>query len=173
MRKPAHVGRPVIAVGGPRRIALLGVPLLLTLHNAEEALTISRTLPAVAARVPALAGALPTAAEMRVALVVATVVPWLVWLLGRESRVGMRLLLLLQCIVLVNVAWHGVAAIVLRGYAPGLATALALNLPFSTYLLRRALREGWVTRRGLSALLAAALLIHGPAAALLLLARTR
>ncbi|HKP74363.1 MAG TPA: HXXEE domain-containing protein [Longimicrobiaceae bacterium] len=152
----------------PRRTALIGVPLLLTLHNAEEALTIPGALPAIAARVPAqLAAALPTAEQMRVALVVATVVPWLVWLLGRRSRLGLRLLLLLQCVVLVNVAWHVAAAVALGSYAPGLVTALALNLPFSIYLLRRALGEGWMTRRGLFALLAAALLIHGPGAALL------
>ena len=163
----------MIAAGGPRRI-LIGVPLLLALHNAEEALTIPRALPVIAARVPAeLAGALPTAEQMRVALVVATVVLWLVWLLGRRSRAGTRILLLLQCIVLVNVAWHVAAGVALGGYAPGLATALALNLPFSIYLLRRALGEGWVTRRGLSGLLATALLMHGPGVALLLWALAR
>ena len=157
-----------------RAIALLGIPLLLTLHNAEEALTIPRALPAVVARVPAgLAAALPTAEQMHVALVVATVVPWLVWLLGRQSRLGVRLLLLLQCIVLVNVAWHVAAAVALGGYAPGLATALALNLPFSIYLLRRAVRDAWITRRTMAGLLAAALLIHGPGAALLLWALAR
>jgi hypothetical protein len=130
----------------PVSIALLGVPMLLTLHNAEEALFIPRMLPKVAALVPAsLAGALPTAEQMHVALAVATVVPWFVWLLGRESQVGVRILLLLQCLMLVNVAWHVAAAIMLGGYTPGLATALALNLPFSIYLLRRAVVERWVT----------------------------
>ncbi|MFL5381186.1 MAG: HXXEE domain-containing protein [Longimicrobiaceae bacterium] len=153
-----------------RRAALLGVPVLMTLHNAEEALFIPRTLPEIATRLPAsLAGALPSAQQMHVALAVATVVPWLVWLLGRESRVGTRLLLLLQCVVLVNVAWHVAAAVMLGGYAPGLATALALNLPFSIYLLRRAVSEQWVTRRALAGLLALALFIHGPAVALMML----
>jgi hypothetical protein len=157
-----------------RPIALLGIPLLLTLHNAEEALAIPRALPAIAARVPAgLAAAVPTAEQMRVALVVATVVPWLVWLLGRESRLGLRLLLLMQCIVLVNVVWHVAAAVALGGYAPGLATALALNLPFSLYLLRRALRDAWVTRRAVAGLLAAAVAVHGLGAAFLLWALAR
>jgi|GEM_PF-1434529 len=155
-----------------RRSVLLGIPVLLTLHNAEEALFIPRMLPEVAARVPPpLAGALPTVAQMHVALAIATVVPWLVWLLGvrrRETRLGTRLLLFLQCVALVNVAWHVTAALVLGGYAPGLATAIALNLPFSIYLLRRAASERWVSGRALAGLLALALLIHAPAVAVLL-----
>jgi hypothetical protein len=143
--------------------------VLLTLHNAEEALFFPRMLPEVVARLPSsLAGALPTAPQMHVALAVATVVPWLVWLLGRESRVGMRVLLLLQCVVLVNVGWHVAAAVMLCGYTPGLAMALAFNLPFSLYLLRRAVVERWVTRRALAGLLTLALFVHGPAMAVLL-----
>ena len=128
----------------PTSIDLLGVPVLLTLHNAEEALFFPRMLPRVAAHLPASI-TLPTAEQMQVALAVATVVPWLVWLLGRATRVGMRILLLLQCVVLVNVAWYVAAAVMLGGYTPGLATALAFNLPFSIYLLRRAIVERWVT----------------------------
>ena len=133
----------------PKRSALLGVPVLLTLHNAEEALFVPRALGEVAKRLPpAFAGALPTAEQMYVALAVATVIPWLVWLPGaarRETRLGTRLLLLLQCVMLVNAGWHVAAAVVLGGYAPGLATALAFNLPFSIYLLRRALKERWLS----------------------------
>jgi len=144
----------------------------MTLHNAEEALFIPRALPVIAGRLPAsLAGALPAAEQMHVALAVVTVVPWLVWLLGvrrRETRLGARLLLLLQCLMLVNVGWHAAAAVVLGGYTPGLATALAFNLPFSIYLLRRAAVERWATRRVLAGLLALALFIHGPAAGVLL-----
>jgi hypothetical protein len=138
----------------PISIALLGVPVLMTLHNAEEALFFPRMLPQVVARLPAsLAGALPTAEQMHVALAVGTVVPWLVWLLGvrrRETRLGVRLLLLLQFLMLINVGWHAAAAVVLGGYTPGLATALAFNLPFSIYLLRRAMRERWWSASALS-----------------------
>ena len=109
-----------------RTLALLGVPVLLTLHNAEEALFVPAALPAVAARLPpSLAGSLPSPGQMHAALAVATVVPWLAWLLGPargDSRTGTRVLLLLQCIVLANVAWHVAAAVALGGYAPGVAT---------------------------------------------------
>ncbi|MEW5931304.1 MAG: HXXEE domain-containing protein, partial [Gemmatimonadota bacterium] len=71
-------------------------------------------------------------------------------------------LLFVQSVLLVNVASHAASAAFLGGYAPGLATAVAVNLPFSVLLLRRAHRERWVSRRTLVALLPAALLFHGP-----------
>lgn len=64
--------------------------------------------------------------------------------------------------MLVNVVSHVGSAVFLRGYAPGLATALALNLPFSIYLLRRAIAERWVSRRTLAPLVIVAVLVHGP-----------
>ena len=54
------------------------------------------------------------------------------------------------------------AAIWARGYSPGLVTALLVNLPFSLFLFRRALRASWVRPRDLAWLLVAALLVHGP-----------
>jgi hypothetical protein len=172
LRNPNFAGARVISRNSSRKLALLGVPVLLTLHNAEEALFVPRALGEVAARVsPALAGALPTAKQMYVALAVVTIIPWVVWLLGaarRETRIGTRLLLLVQCVILVNAGWHAFTAIVLGGYAPGVATALAFNLPFSIYLLRRAGKERWETRRAMAGLLALAMLIHGPGVGLLL-----
>ena len=49
--------------------------------------------------------------------------------------------------MLLNVLWHvATAALVFNGYAPGLLTAILINLPFSVYLLRRAASERWVSR---------------------------
>ena len=59
------------------------------------------------------------------------------------------------------------------GYAPGLVTALVLNLPFSLYLLRRAIREQWLSRPARWALVPGAILLHGPLLAALLLATER
>ena len=65
--------------------------------------------------------------------------------------------------MLLNVATHISAAVfVLRGYSPGLVTALALNLPYSLHVLSRAVRERWLSRAGLVSLLPAALVVHGP-----------
>jgi hypothetical protein len=141
------------------------IPLLVTLHNAEEALTFPRYLPRVAALLPSSVPA-PTYPQMLVALGVATVIPILAagWAHARPtSRTALWVLLLIQVVVLVNVVSHlVVATLVLHDYAPGLATALVLNLPFSVHLLRRAARERWVSRRALLALVPSALVVHGP-----------
>lgn len=149
-----------------RRAALLLVPVLITVHNLEEALAIPAALRTLPARVPAsLAGMIPTYPQFLLALAAVTVLPWTVWLLGvarRETRPGITLLLLVQTVMLVNVASHLGAAIFLRGYAPGVVTALALNLPFSIHLLRRAMAERWISPRTLLLIAAGAVLVHGP-----------
>jgi hypothetical protein len=92
----------------------------------------------------------------------------------RAGRTCLAPLLLIQATLLLNVVWHVVAAIVLfDGYAPGLATALLLNLPFSVYLIRRAAREHWVSRRARWALLPSALAVHGPILSALLVLMER
>lgn len=149
-----------------RRAALLLVAVLVTVHDAEEALAMPAALRTLPARLPAsLAGLIPAYPRFLAALALVTALPWVIWLLGvarRETRSGIVLLLLVQTVMLVNVASHAAAAILLRGYAPGVATALALNLPFSLYLLRRALAERWTSPRTLLVVAAGAVLIHGP-----------
>ena len=61
-----------------------------------------------------------------------------------------------------NTFWHlFIAGVILGGYAPGLVTAALVNLPFSIYVTRRAVRERWVSRASVLALVPAALLVHG------------
>lgn len=163
-RAPAHA--PASAVHTPGRALLLAVPALLTVHNLEELLAMPRVLPSVAERMPdAARGILPavTLPMFAAALAVATVLPWIVAgfaVAGR--RTALYLLLVIQATMLVNVASHVVSAVVLGGYAPGLATALALNLPFGIHLLARARRERWIGRRAWNLLFPLALLVHGP-----------
>jgi hypothetical protein len=173
-----HAGVDWWIMGG-RRVLWL-VPLLLALHNAEEAAFFPRYLPFVLARLPAawraVAGPV-TSGQVWLALAIVTLVAvgLCVWSQRRpRSRAALWLLLLLQATVLLNVLWHVAAAVVLfRGYAPGLVTALVLNLPFSLYLFRRAARERWLDRGALWALVPAALLVHGPLLSALLLATER
>lgn len=162
-----------------RRVLWL-VPLLLALHNAEEAVFFPRYLPFVLSRLPpgwrAVAGPV-TSGQVWLALAIVTAVAlglcaWSQWRPG--SRTALWLLLLLQATVLLNVLWHVAAATVLfRGYAPGLVTALLLNLPFSLYLFRLAARERWLGRGALWAIAPAALVVHGPLLSALLVATER
>ena len=152
-----------------RRAVIWLIPALLAVHNAEEAVMFPRYLPLVRVLLPD--SARPIAAgvryeQMLIALAIATIVPLgiAIWAVARpRSPVALWSVLLIQAVVLLNVAAHvGSALLILRGYGPGLATALAVNLPFSLYLLRRAAREQWTTRQGLLALAPAAFVVHGP-----------
>jgi hypothetical protein len=156
-------------VTATRRAAIWLVPSILALHNAEEALAFPHYLPIVREHAPALARPMVagvTDSQILVALGVATVVPFMLaaWAAARPgSRTALWFVLLIQAVVLLNVAAHvASAAFLLRGYAPGLATALALNLPFSLYVLRRCTRERWLAPRALWALIPAAIVVHGP-----------
>ena len=133
----------------PRWIVSL-LPAAVALHNLEEALTFARYLPLAAANLPAglslWAGpdALP---RLYGALIVATLVPLAicVWSAAApHNLVARRLVLAIWMVLLANAVWHaGVALFVFHGYAPGLITALAVNLPASLMVLRRAAVERW------------------------------
>ena len=161
----------------PRRPVLWLVPVFLALHNAEEALFVPRYLPFVLSRLPPGGQALVaplTTGQVWAALAVVTASAFLVtWWADRhpESPLALWLVLLISATVLLNAIWHAAAAIVLfGGYAPGLGTALLLNLPLSIYLLRRAAAEGWLSRGARWALLPGAIILHGPLLAALLVA---
>lgn len=145
-----------------RRSLLWLVPLLLTLHNLEEAVFMKGFLARFADRIPLLPPV--TYGQFLLALAVVTLAPYAFAASGPLERRSRAFLLVLgtQMVVLVNVAAHVAAAVWARGYAPGLVTALLVNLPFSVFLFRRALRGAWVKPRDLAWLLAAALLVHGP-----------
>lgn len=152
----------------PRRATLWLIPFFLLLHNAEEAVAFRRFLPSLPGRLPPAVAPFARVGypQMLVALALATLIPFLVvaWAARRPERPArLWLALVLQAVVLLNVFSHLAAAtFLMHGYSPGLATAVGVNLPFSAYLLRRAARERWVSRRALLWCVPAALVIHGP-----------
>jgi hypothetical protein len=131
------------------------LPVVIALHNAEEALTAPAYLPRVGeyvARVPALrdAGLPPSLTQLYVALVVVTVVPALLvgWATtGRASAAKRGVVAVVAAALLWNVLLpHLSAMVALRGYAPGGLTAVLVNLPFCIYFFRRSSRDGILTR---------------------------
>lgn len=106
--------------------------------------------------------------EMGAALALATVIPlaFSLWAAAcPASRTALWLVLAMWATVLLNAVWHMVAALVLfGGYAPGVITAVALNLPLSVLVLRRAATEQWLGRPALWALVPAAVAFHLPGA---------
>ena len=138
----------------------------LALHNLEEALTMRAYFPRIQEllreHAPAsLVSAMPTPAAFYAALAGATIFPLILVIvatIGKPSKLKFYLVALVQAQVCLNVfVPHVPAAFALGGYAPGLATAVLINLPFSVYFFRRSLRESRVTRRGLLIMLLVAL----------------
>ncbi|MEP7226123.1 MAG: HXXEE domain-containing protein [Gemmatimonadales bacterium] len=155
------------------------LPLVLALHNLEEGVFFRRYVPRVLGRLPAGArdwiGPV-SLREMGVALTLATVIPlgFSLWAAARPaSRTPLWLVLAMWATLLLNAAWHVAAALMLfGGYAPGVVTAVALNLPLSLLVLRRAVTKHWLSRPALRALVPAAVALHlVGAVGLMLLAR--
>lgn len=161
------------------RVRLLwSIPIALALHNLEEAigfrwLAASASLPEAWARVWSADGA--SFWRFDVALLVTALLAFSVAAVGDltdpRSR-ATRILLVIQLILLVNAFWHAAAAIMLGGYAPGVITALLVNLPLSWVVLARNRREQWLSSRATWAALGIVVVLHS-LPVLLLAARLR
>ena len=143
------------------------VPILITIHNLEEAVFMPAALARRNAAIPnPLHGLLPaiTYRQFLLALLIMTSIPYLIaWFAAREGErlgAGMFWLLCVQAMMLVNVFAHAGMAFLVAGYAPGLVTAIVINLPFSIYLLTHAVQERWVTARTMVLVVAIGLLLH-------------
>lgn len=142
------------------------VPVFVTVHNLEEALLMPAFLQTRNSSVPdPLRSLLPpiTYRQFLISLIIVTTMPYLIaWLgnLERERGRGVYLLLGLQVVMLFNVLAHAAMSVAMRGYAPGVVTAFVLNLPFSIYLLSRAVKEKWVSQRVIVLLFPVGLIIH-------------
>ena len=149
-----------------RKSLLWLVPVFVTVHNLEEALFMPAFLETRNSSIPVfLRSLLPpiTYRQFLIALIIVTAMPYLIAWFGNlegEGSGGAHVLLGLQIVMLYNVLAHAMMAVLLGGYAPGLVTAVVFNLPISVYLLRRALRERWISRRAIMLLLPAGLIIH-------------
>jgi hypothetical protein len=154
---------------------LIAVPILLAIHNAEEAWGgLGRLQPVLAARLPSwLAPLLGSERGWLLAVALVTLVPWVALLLGgldRHDSAAARVLVIVQAVMTLNILSHVGGALLLRGYAPGVATALLLYVPFGARFFPLAWRERWVNPRLFAWLPAIAVALHGPALAALLAA---
>lgn len=121
-------------------------PIAVTLHNGEEAISMPGWDLRHAAQLPVHA---PSALAIRIALLALALAAFVVtYLSARSGPQGVWAYLTFGYIVavLVNVvAPHVPASIVVRGYAPGVVTAVLINLPVMSVLAVRAVRERWVS----------------------------
>ena len=145
------------------------IPILLTAHNAEEALALRWYMPRMQALLPEPFASLEASlsfSTMLVALIVLSALAFLIaWVVTArpQSRRWLWVLFALEAAVGVNVIAHLVgAAMVFHGYGPGLATAVLINAPFALYCFRRARQEQWLSPAALRATVPAAVILHGP-----------
>jgi len=119
-------------------------PIVVAVHNAEEAIW----LPDWSKRAGHWHAAVAPGV-FRFAVTVLTVLAFVVtWLSARSGKQTVWTYLVFGYMVamLLNVLIpHVAASVALRNYMPGLATALALNLPALSLLIVVALREGYVS----------------------------
>jgi hypothetical protein len=151
-----------------RRAVLYLIGVLVLLHNAEEAVAIERLWTLLRERVAAEAGITLSATPepMHLALLLATLLPVLIiaWAARQPDRpLRLWFALLIQAVMFLNALAHiGTALVLFRGYAPGLLSAVVLNLPYSVFVYRKARQEQWLSRPASWLLLPGALLVHGP-----------
>jgi hypothetical protein len=123
--------------------ALWLFPTALALHNLEEAIW----LPAWSQHAGFWKSPVGTT-EFRVAAVLLTIAAYGVtyWSAraGKETA-GTYVMAGFVFAILLNVIFHVAATIGLREYAPGVVTAVLINLPVMPYLLQRLFRERWVS----------------------------
>ena len=150
------------------------IPVLLTVHNGEEAVGFTR-MRAHAASLPDWLGALQSRISSAALLwtlgilsALAFVLAGLVLLRPRDQA-ALWLLLALEAAVAINVVAHvASAAVIFRGYGPGLATAVLVNAPFAAYVFGRVRREEWVSAGARRLLPVGGLVLHGPVLAIAL-----
>lgn len=134
-----------------RRALYRLIALLICLHNAEEAIAFGQMWTRI--RELALGHGLTvfaTPEKMYLALAALSILA-LVGFGCVVPRLPLRargwIAVVVQSLMFANALWHLFAALfICRGYAPGVVTAAALNIPFSIYLFRRAARERWLSR---------------------------
>jgi len=155
-----------------RRALLWLVPLFIVLHNLEEMAFMPSLLAVLPGKIPAWATSWqpegffpPSYRQFLFMLLVVTLLPYAFALLGGAKRErGPRTFLLAgtQTVMLVNVLSHVGSMNLMNGYVPGLASALAINLPFSLFFFGAGLRQGWLKWGDFAYLLPIAVVLHGP-----------
>ena len=119
-------------------------PIVVTLHNAEEAIW----LPGWSKRT-VLWHSPVTPGSFRFAVLVLTVLAFAItWLSGGSGKQTVWTYLAFGCMAatMANVLIPHIAlTVALRSYMPGVATAMALNLPVLSLLMVFAIREGYVS----------------------------
>jgi hypothetical protein len=120
-------------------------PVVVTLHNGEEAFYMPKWVSAHHGQLPMH----PRAGAIFLALLLLTLAAFAVAILSvqrGEQSVGAYLLFGYAAAMLINVfVPHIPATLAFHEYTPGVATAVLINLPFMSVLMFRAVHDRWVS----------------------------
>ena len=124
---------------------LWGVPILLAIHNLEEAPFMEKWSKELGLPIHF---AISTR-QFIWAVTLLTVAGFVITYIGvntTKQPIGVWAVLEIQTIMFVNAfVPHLVASLRFQKYNPGVVTALFLNIPFSMYLFQRAMQEGMIS----------------------------
>ena len=121
------------------------VPIILTIHNIEEA----PFMEGWSKRLPLKVHPTVTTRQFIIAVTFLTIVGFMLTYFGVEylaNQTGYLMVLGIQAILLFNTFIPHIATTLrFRMYSPGVITAILLTLPFSFYLFQRALNENIIS----------------------------
>jgi Protein of unknown function with HXXEE motif len=161
-----HTDSKIARESRPRRAKKLAlIPAAFLIHNLEEALTIPTMLPSVTAKLEIRFGfpvVLPSPNQYYVMLALLTLAVFLFWLFAMNWETLCYGLVAFQATMTLNVLSHIGGTIVLTGYAPGVLTAVFVELVVSIIVFQHLKREAWLSKRQWWLLAPLALLLHGP-----------
>lgn len=123
------------------------------------------SLPELQDHLPRLLGHmvhLPSVEQYHVALAVVSFAAFGLLLLSWLTDSASYALVVLQSVMTLNIVVHLAAAAWMRGYVPGLVTAVLVELPTSLVVCRRLRAVNWMTSRQRTLLPLWTLVLHGP-----------
>lgn len=151
------------------RPAILASPLVFLVHDLEEYVTQRPWLEAAGELIPELIRArIPSLETYAWAFAALFVIQLAAALAAARPSPGRGVTVLFAVLVmgrLANAITHGVQALLLGGYVPGLVTGVGVVAPFAVLLTRGLLSRGWVRRSWLLPLLVAGFLVQAVAIA--------
>lgn len=140
----------------PPHLVLWLIPILLAVHNVEEALFIGRWLEntKLPIRLPIRTSQFAAAT---IILIIGGFVITFFAVTESQSGFWFYAVVAIQAIMFINAFLPHIAATLwFRKYQPGVATAVLFNIPFSLYFFQRVISSESFTRSGLLLLLLAA-----------------
>lgn len=150
----------MIGIGINRTLWL--VPVFFTVHNMEEYFNFPLVMRSLS-HFPGFSAM--SKAQMLYAIIFLTVLVVLFTYLGtkiKKNNNGIFIISVILSAILANAFLHTAVSIWFGEYMPGVISAVVLFVPFSVYLLRRAVREGYLSTKKLTYAFLLGLGLHFP-----------